>query len=88
VVLVGDPLPAGTDDQGCPDDTPTLEGHPQLGTKEHQQRHHRGLQLDFQASKAKARGYKRFDAIRSIICLLTSKLDFSKINPYCATHSF
>jgi transposase len=42
----------------------------------------------FQASKAKARGYKRFDTIQAIIYLLTGKLDFSKINPFCATHAF
>jgi transposase len=42
----------------------------------------------FQASKAKSRGYKRFDTVRSIIYLLKSKLNFSKINPYYATHSF
>ena len=47
-----------------------------------------GYNSIFQASKAKARGYKRFDTIQAIIYLLTGKLDFSKINPYCATHSF
>ncbi len=47
-----------------------------------------GYNSIFQASKAKARGYKRFDTIQSIIYLLTGKLDFSKINTYCATHSF
>ena len=47
-----------------------------------------GFNSIFQATKAKARGYKRFDTIRSIIYLLTAKLDFSKINPYCVTHSF
>lgn len=46
-----------------------------------------GFNSLFQAAKAKARGYKRFDTISAIIYLLTGKLDFSKINPYCNTHS-
>jgi transposase len=48
----------------------------------------KGYNSIFQASKAKARGYKRFDTIQAIIYLLTGKLDFSKINRYCPTHSF
>jgi transposase len=47
-----------------------------------------GYNSIFQASKARARGYKRFDTIQAIIYQLTGKLDFSRINPYCATHSF
>jgi transposase len=47
-----------------------------------------GYNSIFQASKAKARGYKRFDTIQAIIYLLTGKLDFSKIKPYYATHLF
>lgn len=46
-----------------------------------------GFNSIFQAAKAKARGYKRTDTIKTIIYLLTGKLDFNKINPYCATHS-
>jgi len=46
-----------------------------------------GFNSIFQAAKAKARGYKRPDTIKAIIYLLTGKLDFSKINPYYATHS-
>ena len=47
-----------------------------------------GYNSILQASKAKARGYKRFDTIQAIIYLLTDKLDFSKINRFFATHSF
>jgi transposase len=36
----------------------------------------------FQAAKRKARGYGRFETIRTVIFLLVGKLDFSKINPY------
>jgi len=46
-----------------------------------------GFNSIFQAAKAKARGYKRTDTIKTIIYLLTGKLDFNKINPYYATHS-
>ena len=46
-----------------------------------------GFNSLFQAAKAKARGYRRFDTISTIIYLLTGKLDFSSINPYCNTHS-
>jgi transposase len=37
----------------------------------------------FQAAKSKARGYKKFETMRSVIYLLTGKLDNSNINPYC-----
>jgi transposase len=46
-----------------------------------------GFNSIFQAAKSKARGYKKFETIRTIIYLLTGKLDFSKINPYCSTHT-
>ena len=46
-----------------------------------------GFNSIFQAAKAKARGYRRYDTIKAIIYLLTGKLDFSKINPHYATHS-
>lgn len=36
----------------------------------------------FQATKRKARGYGRFDTIRTVIFLFVGKLDFSKINRY------
>jgi transposase len=47
-----------------------------------------GYNSKSQASKAKARGYKRSDTIQAIIYLLTGKIDFSKIHRYCPTHSF
>jgi transposase len=46
-----------------------------------------GFNSIFQAAKAKARGYQRYDTIKAIIYLLTGKLDFSKINPHYVTHS-
>lgn len=46
-----------------------------------------GFNSIFQAAKAKARGYRRYDTIKAIIYLLTGKLDFSKINPHYITHS-
>jgi len=46
-----------------------------------------GFNSIFQAAKAKARGYKKTDTIKAIIYILTGKLDFSLINPFCATHS-
>lgn len=46
-----------------------------------------GFNSIFQAAKNKARGYKRPKTIKAIIYLLTGKLDFSKVNPFCATHS-
>jgi transposase len=36
----------------------------------------------FQAAKRKARGYTRFETIRTVIFLLAGKLDFSKLNPH------
>lgn len=36
----------------------------------------------FQAAKRKARGYVRFDTIRTVIFLIAGKLDFSRINPH------
>ena len=46
-----------------------------------------GFNSIFQAAKAKARGYKKTDTIKTIIYILTGKLDFSKVNPYYLTHS-
>jgi hypothetical protein len=47
-----------------------------------------GINSVFQAAKAKARGYKKTETIITVIYLLTGKLDFSKVNPYCgATHT-
>jgi transposase len=46
-----------------------------------------GFNSIFQAAKAKARGYKRTETIKTIIYILTGKLDFALINPFCATHS-
>jgi transposase len=46
-----------------------------------------GFNSIFQAAKAKARGYKKTDTIKTIIYVLTGKLDFSLVNPYCATHT-
>ena len=38
----------------------------------------------FQAAKRKARGYVRFQTIRTVIFLIAGKLDFSRLNPYVA----
>jgi len=38
----------------------------------------------FQAAKRKARGYKRFDTIRTVIFLIAGKLDFRHLNPHVA----
>ena len=46
-----------------------------------------GFNSIFQAAKAKARGYKKTETIKAIIYVLTGKLDFSLINPNCATHT-
>lgn len=46
-----------------------------------------GFNSVFQAAKAKARGYKKTSTIKTVIYILTGKLDFAKINPACATHS-
>jgi len=46
-----------------------------------------GFNSLFQAAKAKARGYQKTRTIKSVIYILTGKLDFSLINPFCATHS-
>jgi len=36
----------------------------------------------FQAAKRKARGYTRFDSMRTVLFLIAGKLDFTKINPH------
>lgn len=46
-----------------------------------------GFNSLFQAAKAKARGYKNTKTIKAVIYILTGKLDFSLINPFCATHT-
>jgi len=46
-----------------------------------------GFNSIFQAAKAKARGYKKTETIKTIIYILTGKLDFSKVNPYYVTHT-
>ena len=46
-----------------------------------------GFNSIFQAAKAKARGYKNNETIKTVIYLLTAKLDFSKVNRFCATHT-
>jgi len=46
-----------------------------------------GFNSLFQAAKAKARGYKRTKTIKAIIYILTGKMDFSIVNPFCATHT-
>lgn len=38
----------------------------------------------FQAAKRKARGYTRFDTMRTVIFLIAGKLDFSRLNPQAA----
>lgn len=46
-----------------------------------------GFNSIFQAAKSKARGYKRTETIKAIIYILTGKMDFSIVNPFCATHT-
>lgn len=46
-----------------------------------------GFNSIFQAAKAKARGYKNPETIKTIIYILTGKLDFSIVNPFTVTHS-
>ena len=36
----------------------------------------------FQAAKRKARGYTRFETMRTVLFLIAGKLDFSAVNPY------
>jgi transposase len=38
----------------------------------------------FQAAKRKARGYTRFETMRTVLFLIAGKLDFARINPYAA----
>ena len=38
----------------------------------------------FQSAKRKARGYGRFETIRTVFFLIAGKLDFSKLNPNVA----
>jgi transposase len=38
----------------------------------------------FQAAKRKARGYRRFSTIRTVVFLIAGKLDFRTINPHAA----
>jgi transposase len=36
----------------------------------------------FQAAKRKARGFVRFETMRTVLFLIAGKLDFEKINPH------
>jgi transposase len=47
-----------------------------------------GFNSIVQSPNSKARGYKLYSNINAIVYLFTGKIDFSKINPYCRTHSF
>ncbi len=38
----------------------------------------------FQAAKRKARGYGRFETMRTVLFLIAGKLDFRGINPHAA----
>lgn len=38
----------------------------------------------FQAAKRKARGYTRFETMRTVLFLIAGKLDFTRINPHAA----
>jgi transposase len=38
----------------------------------------------FQAAKRKARGYRRFSTIRTVLFLIAGKLDFRTLNPHVA----
>ena len=40
----------------------------------------------FQAAKRKARGYTRFDTMRTVLFLIGGKLDFSSINPHVESY--
>lgn len=42
-----------------------------------------GLNSVIQAAKAKARGFRNFEYFKTIVYLITGKLDYSKINSYC-----
>ncbi len=44
-----------------------------------------GLNSLFQAAKAKARGYRTLETIKTVIYLLTGKFDFTKLNPSLPT---
>jgi len=44
-----------------------------------------GFNSLFQA--AKARGYRKTETIKAVICIFTRKLDFTRVNPFCATHT-
>ena len=46
-----------------------------------------GFNSIFQAAKAKARGYKKTNTIKTIIYILTGNLDFSIVNQYYVTHT-
>lgn len=46
-----------------------------------------GFNSIFQAAKSKAKGYKKIETIRTIIYILTAKINYKNINPYIATHS-
>lgn len=46
-----------------------------------------GFNSVFQAAKAKARGYKNPQTIKTVIYILTGKLDFSLVNQHSVTHS-
>jgi len=46
-----------------------------------------GFNSLFQAAKAKARGYRKTETIKAVIYILTGKLDFARVNPFCATHT-
>lgn len=47
-----------------------------------------GFNSLFQSAKAKARGYKLDYTTISIVYLLTAKLDYSKINPFCKPNTY
>ncbi len=46
-----------------------------------------GFNSIFQAAKAKVRGYKKTETIKTIIYILTGKLDFSLMNKFYSTHT-
>jgi len=46
-----------------------------------------GFNSIFQATKAKARGYGKTETIKTIIYVLTGKLDFELVNSFSSTHS-
>jgi hypothetical protein len=61
---------------------PTLRRHCCLDSDAPDQRLHRAINGLFQAAKRKARGYARFETMRTVLFLIAGKLDFSRFNEH------